>query len=66
MKRMKRKNSSLHLFVRTRGLANTEGLRQAMIHYRTLFEELVGQPEFGTCEGYVLNSSGTKEPTATC
>jgi len=46
MKRMKRKNSSLQLFVRTRGLANTEGLRQAMIHYRTLFEELVGQPEF--------------------
>ena len=29
----------------TRGLANTEDLRQAMIKYRTLFEELVGQPE---------------------
>jgi hypothetical protein len=28
----------------TRGLANTEDLRQAMIHYRTLFEELVGEP----------------------
>jgi hypothetical protein len=28
-----------------RGLANTEDLRQAMIHYRTLFEELVGEPE---------------------
>ena len=27
------------------GLANTEDLRQAMIHYRTLFQELVGQPE---------------------
>lgn len=27
------------------GLADTEDLRQAMIHYRTLFEELVGQPE---------------------
>jgi len=27
------------------GLANTEDLRQAMIHYRTLFEELVGQAE---------------------
>lgn len=27
------------------GLANTEDLRQAMIHYRTLFEELVGEPE---------------------
>jgi len=29
----------------SRGLANTEDLRQAMIHYRTLFDELVGQPE---------------------
>jgi len=29
----------------TKGLANTEDLRQAMIHYRTLFEELVGEPE---------------------
>ena len=29
----------------TRGLANTEDLRQAMIQYRTLFEELVRQPE---------------------
>ena len=29
----------------TRGQASTEELRQAMIHYRTLFEELVGQPE---------------------
>jgi hypothetical protein len=28
-----------------RGEASTEELRQAMIHYRTLFEELVGQPE---------------------
>ena len=27
------------------GLANTEDLRQAMIHYRTLFEELVSNPE---------------------
>jgi hypothetical protein len=27
------------------GQANTEELRQAMIHYRTLFEELVGQPD---------------------
>lgn len=27
------------------GLTNTEDLRQAMIHYRTLFEELVGQSE---------------------
>jgi hypothetical protein len=27
-----------------RGQANTEELRQAMVHYRTLFEELVGEP----------------------
>jgi hypothetical protein len=27
------------------GQASTEDLRQAMIHYRTLFEELVGKPE---------------------
>jgi len=29
----------------TRGQASTEDLRQAMIHCRTLFEELVGEPE---------------------
>ncbi len=29
----------------TNGQASTEDLRQAMIHYRTLFEELVGEPE---------------------
>ncbi len=29
----------------TQGQAGTEDLRQAMIHYRTLFEELVGEPE---------------------
>lgn len=29
----------------TDGKANTEELRQAMIHYRTLFEELVNEPE---------------------
>jgi hypothetical protein len=29
----------------TKGQANTEDLRQAMIHYRTLFEELVGDAE---------------------
>jgi hypothetical protein len=29
----------------TLGQANTEELRQAMIHYRTLFEELVGEPQ---------------------
>ena len=29
----------------TRGQASTEDLRKAMIHYRTLFEELVREPE---------------------
>lgn len=29
----------------TKGQADTEALRQAMIHYRTLFEELVSEPE---------------------
>lgn len=29
----------------TKGQASTEDLRQAMIHYRTLFEELVDEPE---------------------
>jgi hypothetical protein len=29
----------------TQGQASTEDLRQAMIHYRTLFEELLGEPE---------------------
>jgi hypothetical protein len=29
----------------TKGQADTEELRQAMIHYRTLFEELVSEPE---------------------
>ncbi|MGA3261240.1 MAG: hypothetical protein ABSE35_20325 [Bryobacteraceae bacterium] len=29
----------------TRGEASTEELRQAMVHYRTLFEELVSEPE---------------------
>jgi hypothetical protein len=29
----------------TRGQATTEDLRQAMVHYRTLFDELVSEPE---------------------
>jgi len=29
----------------TRGQASTEELRQAMIHYRTLFDEMVSEPE---------------------
>jgi hypothetical protein len=32
------------------GLATTEDLRQAMIHYRTLFEELVGEPEMARAQ----------------
>jgi hypothetical protein len=31
--------------LQTSGQAGTEDLRQAMIHYRTLFDELVGEPE---------------------
>jgi hypothetical protein len=30
--------------LQTQGQASTEELRQAMIHYRTLFDELVGEP----------------------
>ncbi|MGB7438079.1 MAG: hypothetical protein WBR26_14065 [Candidatus Acidiferrum sp.] len=30
--------------------ATTEELRKAMIHYRTLFEDLVGQPEWAQAE----------------
>jgi hypothetical protein len=38
-----------HTAVRqTRGLASTEDLRQAMIHYRTLFEELIREPAVAT------------------
>ena len=43
----------------TKGQANTEDLRQAMIHYRTLFEELVGEPEVDPCEDCGLNSGWT-------
>jgi hypothetical protein len=28
----------------TRGQASTAALRQAMVHYRTLFEELISEP----------------------
>jgi hypothetical protein len=35
----------------TGGHATTEELRQAMIHYRTLFEELVGAPEIARATG---------------
>ena len=34
----------------TQGKANTEDLRQAMIHYRTLFEELVGRSELASAK----------------
>ena len=33
------------------GKASTEDLRQAMIHYRTLFEELVREPEMARAKG---------------
>jgi len=32
------------------GQASTEDLRQAMIHYRTLFDELVGEPEMARAQ----------------
>jgi hypothetical protein len=35
----------------TQGQASTEDLRQAMIHYRTLFEELVREPELARAKG---------------
>jgi hypothetical protein len=34
----------------TNGQASTEELRQAMIHYRTLFDELVGVPEMARAQ----------------
>jgi hypothetical protein len=34
----------------TTGKASTEDLRQAMIHYRTLFEELVNEPEIARAQ----------------
>jgi hypothetical protein len=37
--------------LQTKGQASTEDLRQAMIHYRTLFEELVGEPETARAVG---------------
>ncbi len=33
-----------------RGEANTEELRQAMVHYRTLFEELVNEPDMAAAK----------------
>jgi hypothetical protein len=36
--------------LQTKGQANTEDLRQAMIHYRTLFDELVGEPELASAK----------------
>jgi hypothetical protein len=37
--------------LQAQGGASTEDLRQAMIHYRTLFEELVGEPEMARAKG---------------
>jgi hypothetical protein len=37
--------------LQTQGQANTEDLRQAMIHFRRLFEELVGEPELARAQG---------------
>ena len=35
-----------HRVVEAQGRADTEELRQGMIHYRTLLEDLLGQPEY--------------------
>ena len=35
-----------HRVVEAQDRADTEDLRQGMIHYRTLFEDLLGQPEY--------------------
>ena len=35
-----------HRVVEAQGRADTEDLRQGMIHYRALFEDLLGQPEY--------------------
>jgi uncharacterized repeat protein (TIGR03803 family) len=40
----------------TRGQANAEDLRQAMVHYRTLFEELVNEQEMPPYEGCIMIS----------
>ena len=37
--------------LQTQGKASTEDLRQAMIHYRTLFEKLVREPEMARAKG---------------
>jgi cytochrome c biogenesis protein ResB len=37
--------------LQTQGKASTEDLRQAMIHFRTLFEELVREPEIAHAKG---------------
>src|SRR6202041_1565581 len=37
--------------LQTQGKTGTEDLRQAMIHYRTLFEELVREPEMARAKG---------------
>src|SRR5579863_638114 len=44
------------------GKANTEDLRQAMVHYRTLFEELVSEPELPMAKGVsrVLRNESTE------
>jgi hypothetical protein len=34
----------------SQGRASTEDLRKAMLHYRTLFQELIGQTDYATAE----------------
>jgi hypothetical protein len=40
----------------TLGKANTEDLRQAMVHYRSLFEELVSEPEMPVTKAGIMSS----------
>ena len=48
----------------TRGQASTEELRQAMVHYRTLFEELVNEPEMPLAKAGIVKSGIAKRKHA--
>jgi hypothetical protein len=47
-----------------KGQANTEDLRQAMVHYRTLFDELVSEPK--AMKAGVINSSLLENQITEC
>jgi hypothetical protein len=46
------------------GTASTEELRQAMIHYRALFSDLLGQPAEAGPESAVASVATDEQPTA--